>query len=255
MKFALVQGQRQEAQPGLAGNCPACGHPLVAKCGEVKFWHWAHKSGRLCDPWWENETEWHRAWKDQFPLDWQEVVHHAEDGEKHIADIKTDRDWFIEIQHSYIEPEERRSRDAFYKKLVWVVDATRRKTDVAQFRKALEASTSVGNSPHLRRVHSEDCALLREWASSSVPIFFDFGPGPSIWWHLSARTDGSAYVMPFSRSEFIHIHRGGATQLAQDFDGFVKDLGKLLTDYEAARRAQAQPQPFRLIRRGRSRRL
>ena len=49
------------------------------------------KGRRFCDPWWENETEWHRAWKDQFPADWQEIVHHAEDGEKHIADVKTDR--------------------------------------------------------------------------------------------------------------------------------------------------------------------
>jgi hypothetical protein len=50
----------------------------------------------------ENETEWHRAWKDQFPPEWQEIVHLAGDGERHIADVKTGDGWVIEFQHSYI---------------------------------------------------------------------------------------------------------------------------------------------------------
>ena len=70
---------------------------MVARCGEVRVRHWAHKGRRLCDPWWENETEWHRAWKDQFPADWQEVVCYAEDGERHIADVKTHAGWVIEL--------------------------------------------------------------------------------------------------------------------------------------------------------------
>src|SRR6266852_5857817 len=141
MKFALVNGQRQEAQPNLLGKCPTCDHPMVAKCGEVKIWHWAHQGRHFCDPWWENETEWHRGWKGQFPVDWQEIVHYAEDRERHIADVKTDRGWILEFQHSYITPEERRSREAFYPKLVWVVDGTRRKRDRNQFVKAFEEGT------------------------------------------------------------------------------------------------------------------
>jgi len=57
-------------------------HPMVAKCGEVRIWHWAPHRSRLCDPWWENETEWHRNWKEQFPVNWQEVVHQAVSGER-----------------------------------------------------------------------------------------------------------------------------------------------------------------------------
>jgi hypothetical protein len=34
MKFALVDGQRQEAQPRLSGKCPACEHPMIARCGK-----------------------------------------------------------------------------------------------------------------------------------------------------------------------------------------------------------------------------
>ena len=93
MRFALVNGQRQEAQPNLSAKCPTCDQPMVAKCGEVRISHWAHQRTLLCDPWWENETEWHRAWKGQFPESWQEVVHQADNGEKHIADVKTDQGW------------------------------------------------------------------------------------------------------------------------------------------------------------------
>lgn len=121
MKFALVEGRRQEAQPNLSGKCPICEQPMVAKCGELRSSHWAHRSTLLCDPWWENETEWHRSWKDQFPVDWQEFVYRAATGEKHVADVRTDHEWVIEFQHSHIKPEERRSRDIFYRKLVWVI--------------------------------------------------------------------------------------------------------------------------------------
>src|SRR5262245_13731989 len=129
MKFALVNGQRQEAQPDLSGECPVCKSPMIAHCGDVYARHWAHKGSQLCDRWWEPETEWHRAWKDQFPAEWQEIVHHAENGDRHIADVKTDRDWVIEFQNSYLKPDERRSRDAFYRKLIWVLNGKRRKTD------------------------------------------------------------------------------------------------------------------------------
>jgi competence protein CoiA len=122
MKFALVNGQRVEAQPHLSGDCPGCGSSMIARCGELRTPHWAHRGTRLlCDPWWENETQWHRVWKDQFPADWQEVVHRAEDGERHIADVKTQNGWVIEFQHSFLKAEERRSRDGFYPKLIWVV--------------------------------------------------------------------------------------------------------------------------------------
>jgi hypothetical protein len=39
--------------------------------------------------------------------------------------------------------------------------------------------------------------------------------------------DGRVYVAPFSRTDFIQIHGGGATQIARDFDEFVKDLSQV----------------------------
>ncbi|WP_223825375.1 competence protein CoiA family protein [Halopseudomonas salina] len=43
-------------------------------------------------------------------------------GEKHIADLKTDRGMVIEIQHSAMPVEELKAREAFYKHMIWIVD-------------------------------------------------------------------------------------------------------------------------------------
>jgi competence protein CoiA len=238
MRFALVEGKKVEATKGAKGLCPSCGSEVIARCGEERVDHWSHKGSRTCDPWWETETEWHRAWKGQFPDSWQEVVHLADNGIKHIADVRTERGWVIEFQRSHIKPEERRSRDIFYRKLVWVVDGTRRKRDKAQFAKALNNGTPVSTKPLVRRVLSDECVLLREWAGSHAPIFFDFGGGQALWWLLAGRPDGPAYVAPFSRAVFIEIHRGGVTQVARDFDEFVKDVNELVAHREAQLRAQ-----------------
>lgn len=123
MEIALVDGVRSRPAPGLKGSCPRCGQSTIAKCGSQLTWHWSHKGRRHCDPWWENETEWHRAWKAYFPDHMHEVVHFDEmTGEKHIADLKTDRGLVIEIQHSAMPVEELEAREAFYKNMIWIVD-------------------------------------------------------------------------------------------------------------------------------------
>ena len=225
MKFSLVNGQRQEARPNLSGTCPRCERPMTAKCGELKAWHWAHRGKRDCDPWWENETEWHRAWKEQFPVNWQEVVQYASDGEKHIADVKTDQGWVIEFQHSRINPEERRSRNTFYKKLAWVVDGARLQRDLKQFNLSWREGVPVGNNPGIRNVSSERCAILKEWSDSNAPVFFDFGIPTLIWWLHSRTSDGTINVVAFSRVEFINIHHGKSME-AMTFDELIQSVEK-----------------------------
>lgn len=122
MKFALIDGQKTVARPSLKGICPYCNSSVVAKCGNVNIWHWAHTPKKHCDNWWENETEWHRKWKDYFDIKNQEVIHFAEDGEKHIADVKTDSGLVIELQNSSISYEEIESRNNFYKNIIWIVN-------------------------------------------------------------------------------------------------------------------------------------
>lgn len=122
MQYAFVEGDRLEAFPGGRGTCPICGAGTISKCGQRIMHHWAHLGRRNCDPWWENETEWHREWKNRFPETCREISHIAPDGEIHRADIRTPTGIYIEVQHSAMTDAERASREAFYKNLVWVID-------------------------------------------------------------------------------------------------------------------------------------
>ncbi|MBU2912699.1 competence protein CoiA [Reichenbachiella agariperforans] len=174
MKFALIDGSRTEASKGATGSCPVCGSDLIAKCGELKINHWAHKKIRNCDTWWESETEWHRSWKNKFPTDWQEYAFTDDtSGEKHIADIFSEHGWVVEFQHSHIKPEERISRENFYKKMVWVVDGTRLKRDYPRFIKAKDDFRRAGKLGHYFVDFPEE-AFPRLWLSGKVPVIFDF---------------------------------------------------------------------------------
>lgn len=211
MRFAIVDGKKTEASKGAIGLCPRCCLPVLAKCGEVKVHHWAHRGNRTCDPWWENETAWHRSWKGNFPTDWQEVIHSNHNGDKHIADVKTEHGWAIEFQHSFLNPDERRTRDTFYTKLVWVVDGLRRARDKLQFNDALKGAVAVFNSPLILRLTLPvECRLLKEWSTCNAPVFFDFqdanASGDSALWLLYPKTNCEVYLSPFSRNKFIEFH-------------------------------------------------
>src|SRR5262249_39418969 len=149
MKFALVDGERREAKPGLSGKCPGCGNAVIAKCGELRVWHWAHWRKRDCDRWSEPETEWHRAWKNQFPEGWQEIIHQSqsEAGERHIADVKTESGVVLEFQLSHLPREEREARENFYRNMVGVVYGLRRVRDRPRFFEALARASIVKAKP------------------------------------------------------------------------------------------------------------
>lgn len=123
MKFTLVDGIKTEAFPNGIGRCEFCNGETIAKCGPIVLHHWAHKSLKNCDNWWENETEWHRSWKSHFPKEWQEVIHFdSTTGEKHIADVKTSKGIVIEFQNSPMSLTEMLSRESFYKNMIWIVN-------------------------------------------------------------------------------------------------------------------------------------
>jgi|SRR5580693_323836 competence protein CoiA len=174
MKFAIVDSNKLVAAKGVKGICPRCGSELIAKCGNFKINHWAHKGIRNCDPWWENETEWHRSWKNNFSTEWQENILTDElTGEKHIADIRTINGLVIEFQHSHIDQDERTKRENFYKNMVWVVDGTRLKRDYPRFLKGKEDLRNI-NKQGLFLVHFPDECFPSAWIGSSVPVIFDF---------------------------------------------------------------------------------
>lgn len=234
MKYAVVNGKKTEAFKGAKGFCPSCNSELISRCGDVKVNHWSHKGSRNCDPWWENETEWHRNWKNYFPIEWQEIIHFDKNGEKHIADIRCENGWVIEFQHSYINPEERNSRTKFYNKIVWVIDGLRRKTDRKQFQNVLEESSKapVANI-NIRKVNfPHESRLLKEWLGNNSPVFFDFHEyyKSVLWFLLPLKIKDDAYLIPFSREEFINVlNKDGFDELATKL---IPRIQNIIIEYE-----------------------
>lgn len=79
--------QDATARAGAVSLCPECQRPLLAKRGQFKIWHWAHKANT--DPpctYSAGETQWHLCWKAAFAnRAWRvEVGHEIErhDGSK-----------------------------------------------------------------------------------------------------------------------------------------------------------------------------
>ena len=182
MKYALSNNDRIEATPKAQGICQCCGSELVAKCGTQKIWHWAHKGKRNCDHWWENKTQWHRDWKDNFPKEWQEIIHLSQDGEKHIADVKTPNGLVIEFQHSAISSEEKLSRETFYKNMIWVVDGRRLEKDFQKFNESFRTSDWRHWGPFIRKNRIPSRNLPKSWQSSNKLVFFDWGFVKSEYW-------------------------------------------------------------------------
>jgi competence protein CoiA len=218
MRYATLDGQRIEAAPGLRASCSACGAVVIGKCGEQRVWHWAHRGLRDCDPWWERETEWHRAWKAEFPSQCQEVVQKAPDGQKHVADVKTSHGIVIEFQHSHLPPYERRARETFYRRMVWVVDGTRLKNGAPHFFRTIEEGAQLSDPLLKYLVQPRRSALLKTWVESTVPVFLDFGVadvfassiGERLLWRIDRNSSqAQAHVMPILRTEFIRAVTSG----------------------------------------------
>lgn len=122
MMFALVDGQRRLAAPDTRGTCPSCHGEVVAKCGSIRIWHWAHAAND-CDPWSEPESEWHLGWKKHVTDDRTEVVI-TRDGVTHRADILAQNGAVLELQATPISTEEILARENFYKHMAWLYRVT-----------------------------------------------------------------------------------------------------------------------------------
>jgi competence protein CoiA len=232
MKFALVDGVKSEALKGFKGFCQGCGSELIAKCGVHKINHWAHKNNRICDSWWEPETEWHRSWKNNFPVEWQEFIQiDNQTKEKHIADVRTEYGLVIEFQHSYITQQERNLREKFYKNMVWVVDGTRLKRDYPRFLKEWK-SDGISNvyktdKSGIFKVSFPEFCFPEAWLKSSVPVIFDFrGDGTiedpeemrNTLYCLFPQVGGNARVAEISRKAFLNSTiKGEWTLRVQEF--------------------------------------
>ena len=121
MIYAYHEGQKIYATPGARAICPECNEIVIARCGKINIWHWAHKQRSDCDLWSEHETQWHLEWKNYWPSDYVEVPIER-NGIKHRADICTPKGIVIELQHSPISPDEISEREQFYGEMIWLFD-------------------------------------------------------------------------------------------------------------------------------------
>lgn len=150
------------------------------------------------------------------------------------------------------EPEERVAREAFYRKMVWVVDGRRRKRDVVQLLKCI-GPCAWGQPPFILHVAShEECALLRDWQSSTVPVYFDLGlcehNGVSAFWRLDPVSRiGRMYLTPVSKESFLRVDHDGL-DAEQKFSEGVSVI------VEALQRTAQRPEPVQDFRLYRSRR-
>ena len=218
MKYALINGNRAEPKPKLTGKCPSCDADMIARCGDIKVWHWAHKGKMTCDPWWETETQWHREWKNRFPEHWQEtILKDAQTGEKHIADVRTEDGFVIEFQYSSIKSEEQLSRESFYKRMVWVLNGARRKTDYERFCKGLNSFIPT-NQRGIFFVSNPEKYFPASWRGRAVPVFFDFEDADganrrltknAVWGLLPGRQQGKALVLILSKADFVSYSKNG----------------------------------------------
>lgn len=142
-------------------TCPQCGSEVIAKCGSIKAWHWAHKADD-CDIWQEPMTDWHWNWQGLFPEDSREVVI-TKRCVSHRADVVTGKT-VIEFQHSSISPDEIWERESFYGRMIWVFDAI----------------DAVENNRLILRPKDGYYTFRWKWARTSIPsatkdVYLDVG--------------------------------------------------------------------------------
>lgn len=211
MRLALVNDVRSEPAPNVRGKCCLCGADMISKCGQYVRWHWAHKTRITCDPWQESETDWHRYWKDAFPIDCQEVVYiDGRTREKHIADVKTPGGFVVEVQHSPIAEKEAQIRESFYREMIWIIDA-----------RHLDGWFFIGMAHDLASCcpmmyHIEwrgPSRLLDKWSKSTVHVYFDVMNSAKV----HEDEDGKLYFLP--RETIVPVEKKVLWRLL-DFDAF-----------------------------------
>ena len=217
MQYAMLGNQKREAAPGLFGECPGCQNRVLAKCGTQRVWHWAHLGKITCNFEREPEKEWHRNWKNDFPVEWREVIRLAQTGERHRADVMTELGLVIEFQHSPLHPNERIARESFHSNMVWVVDGTRLQRTWGKF---LQGQRSWISTPWqgFYMTHFPDESFPIEWLACTVPVFFDFSgvaetdnqKSPNrktLWLLLPGRAEGRAVILAVNRKDFLDVTR------------------------------------------------
>lgn len=170
--LALIDGDRVRATPGAEGTCPACRRPMIAKCGRIVTWHWAHRAADACDPWRRGETDWHLRWKVRLLEAGAQVEVPMRNGDElHIADAVIG-DLVVELAGVYPPAEQIAARERFYARMAWIYNAERFLDRVEIYDKGSERrfrfkQPAKAMALHRRPVYWHDpeidCAVRLRW--------------------------------------------------------------------------------------------
>lgn len=245
-RYALVDGVKTDiydAERGRSGICPICREELIPRKGELREWHWWHKSGRKCDAWYEPKGEWHRWWQNNFEKQWQEIVLSKEkDGKlcKHIADVFTPDKWTIEFQYSHLKMSDIQDREDFYVNILWVVNGRRLDQDLSNGMrwKRHEVVESKCGFQYFRLDPSDirDPSKIEDvnpyWRDRGKLVFFDFDgtfdnplANTDLFCLLPGEVYGSRIVVRLSQNQFVENIR------SEKVKGFVDKLLSCKTEY------------------------
>lgn len=119
MMIASTDGGRGiRATPNTRASCPECGQRVIAKCGPILTWHWAHWSLGDCSN--QGETEWHREWKAWAYENGCQIEHKIVEGFR--ADVVTPNGRVVELQSKALPVETTRERESAYLgRLTWLI--------------------------------------------------------------------------------------------------------------------------------------
>jgi len=136
----------------------------------------------------------------------------------------------IGVDHFFFTP-----GNDFYKKLIWVVDGVRRKTDEPQFEKMIDDKSTIRlKNPPLCRVESDKkCRLLKEWHNAKSHVFFDFQKPEVLWFLFSSKPTGVAYLLLFSRANIIELLRNN--KYGEMVRNHMKPIREEIAKYERER--------------------
>ena len=208
MKYANLDGERLEPAPKLKAKCPFCKSDVVARCGKIRVWHWAHKSTTHCDHWWEAEKQWHRDWKNLFPDEWQEQGRRDDSGELQIADVLTPKGLALEFQHSAIARDEVEKRTAFHKDICWIVDGMRLESTIKQFKTALNHARPLNSGgASVYEVYYYDSRFLEKWSGLNAPVVIDFGIEDV--WVIGRSLENSALMYTLKKAVLVEQFKLG----------------------------------------------
>lgn len=129
LKYALVNGEKRHIRDVPRGahgyDCWFQKYEVIACKGNyMQYWKYCNERPQLPDGY-ENETDWHAAWKSLVHDEYCEVV--CGDNNEHRADIRTP-EVVIEIQNSGISFDAVKDRVNFYhnltnRRVIWIVNA------------------------------------------------------------------------------------------------------------------------------------